>query len=46
VPEERPVTRDEEPPPFGRAWGTLYAGVLGTLAVLIVLFFLFTLAFR
>jgi hypothetical protein len=46
VPEEPPVPRDEERPPFGRPWGALYAGVLVTLAVLIALFYLFTLAFR
>jgi len=46
VPEEHPVIRDEEQPPLGRTWGTLYAGVLLTLAVLIALFYLFTLAFR
>jgi hypothetical protein len=46
VAEEHPVTRDEERPPFGRTWGALYAGVLVTLAVLIALFYLFTLAFR
>jgi hypothetical protein len=46
VPEENQVTPDEERPPFGRTWGNLYLGVLLTLAVLIALFYLFTLAFR
>jgi len=32
----------EEPPPFGRSWGTLYAAVAGTLAALIALFYAFT----
>lgn len=32
----------EEPPPFGRSWGTLYAAVAGTLVALIVLFYAFT----
>lgn len=44
--EERPVPQREEPPPFGGTWEVLYAGVLGTLAVLIALFLLFTVAFR
>lgn len=35
----------EEPPPFGRGWRTLYAAVLVNLAVLVVLFYLFTRAF-
>ena len=38
--------RDEEPPPFGRSWATLYALVLANLAVLVVLCYLFTRAFR
>ena len=38
--------RGEEPPPFGGSWRTLYAVVLLTLAVLVVLFHLFTRAFR
>jgi len=46
VAEERPIPQREEPPPFGGTWGVLYVGVLGTLAVLIALFCLFTLAFR
>jgi hypothetical protein len=36
----------DEPPPFGRSWGALYAAVAGTLAVLIVLFYVFTRAFQ
>jgi hypothetical protein len=39
--------RDEEPPPpLGGSWGTLYAVVLINLLVLVVLFHLFTRAFR
>lgn len=38
---EKPPT-PEEPPPFGRSWKTLYAVVLANLAVLVVLFYLFT----
>jgi hypothetical protein len=36
----------EEPPPFARSWGVLYAGVAAILATLIVLFYLFTRAFE
>jgi hypothetical protein len=36
----------EEPPPVGGSWTTLYAVVLLNLAVLVVLFYLFTRAFR
>jgi hypothetical protein len=46
VAEERLVPQREEPPPFGGTWGVLYAGVLCTLATLIALFFVFTVAFR
>jgi hypothetical protein len=35
----------EEPPPVGGSWKTLYAVVLLNLAVLVVLFYLFTRAF-
>ncbi len=35
----------DEQPPFGRSWTTLYAVVLVNLAVLVVLFYLFTRAF-
>jgi hypothetical protein len=34
--------RREEPPPFGGSWRTLYTVVLINLAVLAVLFYLFT----
>lgn len=45
-----PMTTDQhretdEAPPFGRSWTTLYAVVLGFLAFLVVLFYLFTRAF-
>jgi hypothetical protein len=43
---EQNETRREEPPPVGGSWGTLYAVVLLTLAALVVLFHLFTRAFR
>ncbi len=36
----------DDPPPFGRSWGALYAAVAGTLAALIVLFYAFTRAFQ
>jgi hypothetical protein len=35
----------EEPPPFGGSWRALYAAVLINLALLVVLFQLFTRAF-
>jgi hypothetical protein len=35
----------DEPPPFLGSWGRLYAAVLGWLALLVVLFYLITLAF-
>jgi hypothetical protein len=35
----------DEQPPFGRSWTTLYAVVLFNLALLVVLFYLFTRAF-
>ena len=38
--------KGEEPPPFGGSWRTLYAAVLANLAALVVLFYLFTRAFR
>jgi len=46
---EQPESQREsldEAPPFGRGWGVLYALVLLNLAVLVVLFYLFTRAFR
>lgn len=36
----------DEPPPFGGSWRRLYALVLLWLAVLIVLFYIFTKAFE
>ena len=36
----------DEPPPVGGSWKTLYAAVLLNLALLVVLFYLFTSAFR
>ena len=44
--ETRPHSQAEEPPPVGGSWRALYAVVLATLAVLVVLFHLFTRAFR
>ncbi|HEU4595810.1 MAG TPA: hypothetical protein VFS10_11770 [Pyrinomonadaceae bacterium] len=41
---DAPAANDEQPP-FGRSWATLYAVVLVNLAVLVVLFYLFTRAF-
>ena len=35
----------EEPPPVGGSWRVLYAAVLLNLAVLVLLFYLFTRAF-
>ena len=40
-----PVQTDEEPP-FGGSWRSLYALVLAWLGVLVLLFYLFTRAFR
>jgi hypothetical protein len=37
--------RGEGPPPFGRSWRVLYAAVLLNLALMILLFYLFTRAF-
>ena len=42
---ERNEPAREEPPPVGGSWATLYAVVLTSLAVLVVLFYLFTRAF-
>jgi hypothetical protein len=36
----------EPPPPVGGSWRVLYAAVLINLAVLVLLFYLFTRAFR
>ncbi|HJQ35223.1 MAG TPA: hypothetical protein VJ866_23935 [Pyrinomonadaceae bacterium] len=44
--ETRKHSREEEPPPFGGSWRTLYAVVLANLAVLVALFYVFTRAFR
>ncbi len=40
--ETRGQLPNDEPPPFGRSWRTLYALVLVNLAVLVALFHLFT----
>jgi hypothetical protein len=42
----RPAWHAGEPPPFGGSWRRLYAAVLINLAVLVVLFHLFTRYFR
>jgi hypothetical protein len=44
--ETRNHSQAEEPPPVGGSWNVLYAVVLATLAVFVVLFHLFTRAFR
>lgn len=44
--DERDEPAEDEPPPFGGSWGRLYALVLGNLVFLVVLFYLFTKAFR
>jgi hypothetical protein len=44
--DKRKTHTAEEPPPVGGSWTTLYAVVLLNLFVLIVLFYLFTRAFR
>ena len=50
--EESRATNDErrratnEAPPFGRSWAVLCGAVLLNLALLVVLFYLFTRAFR
>ena len=36
----------DERPPFGGSWAVLYAAVLLNLALLVLLFYLFTRAFR
>jgi hypothetical protein len=45
VTSDNPRARDDERPPFGRSWKTLYAAVLINLALLVALFYLFTRAF-
>lgn len=42
-PSDRPV--GEDPPPIGRSWGIIYAAVLVNLALMILLFYVFTRAF-
>ena len=44
--ETRRHTKTEEPPPVGGSWRALYAVVLANLAALVILFYLFTRAFR
>ena len=48
TPDEKTTTRHptEDPPPVGGSWRNLYAAVLLNLAALVVLFYLFTRAFR
>jgi hypothetical protein len=47
TPDEAPTRHPtEEPPPVGGSWRNLYAAVLLNLAALVVLFYLFTRAFR
>ena len=47
MPDEiRTDAETEEPPPTGGSWRALYAVVLLNLAVLVLLFYLFTRAFR
>ena len=43
--DERSRATDESPP-IGRSWAVLYAAVLLNLALLVLLFYLFTRAFR
>lgn len=44
--EERPKIEGEDPPPIGRTWNRLYAAVLINLAVLVLIFWVFTVSFR
>ncbi|MDT5262118.1 MAG: hypothetical protein QOC61_1122 [Acidobacteriota bacterium] len=45
--DETPTrSHTEEPPPVGGSWTTLYTVVVLNLAVLVLLFYLFTRAFR
>ena len=39
------MTDIEPPPPIGRTWNRLYAAVIITLALLVVVFYAFTKAF-
>lgn len=43
--DDRRERAREEPPPVGGSWRVLYAAVLLNLAVLVLLFYLFTRAF-
>lgn len=43
-PDQREVI--DEPPPFLRTWGRVYAGVLGYLAALIALLYVLTQHFK
>ena len=43
---DREERTSEGPPPVGGSWRVLYAAVLVNLAVLVLLFYLFTRAFR
>ena len=43
--DHQTVPDGDEQPPFGRSWRVLYAIVIGNLAFLILLFYLFTRAF-
>jgi hypothetical protein len=43
---QRTTHAADEPPPVGGSWTTLYGVVFLNLAVLVVLFYLFTRAFR
>ena len=44
--QNRKKSEADDAPPFGGSWATLYAFVLAVLAVLVLLFYLFTRAFR
>ncbi|MSO20775.1 MAG: hypothetical protein EXQ56_10005 [Acidobacteria bacterium] len=45
-PVSEPVREEDEPPPFCGTWPRLYAAIVGYLATLITLFYLFTRAYR
>lgn len=46
-PENQDQAKDErpDPPPFFKKWSTMYWVVIGNLALLVILFYLFTKAF-
>ncbi|MDQ3805352.1 MAG: hypothetical protein M3416_16170 [Acidobacteriota bacterium] len=44
--DKNDAAKATEEPPFGGSWRALYAAVLAWLAVQVVLFYLFTRAFR